>query len=287
MKRLKWLVSRLGLVVLAGIVAGGIGAGMATAVVSAMNDRPAPDAPSFETVVIEAPELGESRELQVHLPESYSAGDERYPVLMVLDGPSHAGRYSQLTEYLFRLGLGERMIVVGVNNGQAGRTADFTPPGMAVGGTAGRADQFARFLSDLALPEIESRYRTDSHRVLTGHSLGGLFVSWLLIEDEEPFDGWLSFSPSWWVEDEAMLPLLGAWLGDGNSAGEYLFASAGTEEGSAIRGPFAESQTLFDQAPAGLGWQLEFTPGADHGTNPILSAPRALAAYWAWRRDGG
>ena len=58
----------------------------------------------------------------------------------------------------------------------------------------------ARYLAALeaeVLPFVESRYRTAPSRLLAGHSLGGLFTTYALVNRPDLFNGYIALSPSY------------------------------------------------------------------------------------------
>jgi len=67
----------------------------------------------------------------------------------------------------------------------------------------GGADAFLRFLREEALPFISERYPTAAEgRTIFGSSLGGLFVSYALLEAPDVFDNFIAVSPALWWDDE-------------------------------------------------------------------------------------
>ncbi|MEJ2540210.1 MAG: alpha/beta hydrolase-fold protein, partial [Gemmatimonadota bacterium] len=85
-----------------------------------------------------------------------------------------------------------KAIVVGLPvEDPADRQADFVPP---VAG--GSADTFTAFLRDELIPWVEARHRTRPFRVLIGHSLSGLFATYLLNSQPELFSGYIAIDPS-------------------------------------------------------------------------------------------
>ncbi len=262
-------------------VAGLMGGAVSIALVTKFANRPAM-VENFERVTIHSEVLGESVDLRVHLPAVYGSDPTlRYPVLWTLDGSSHGTHMMQTVEDLQSVDRGEGMIVVAVPGSSAGRADDFIPPGASYGQNAGRADRFLEFIRNEALPAIDAAYQTDSTRVLAGNSLGGLFVTYALIQDPELFDGWLAFSPSWWAGDEAMVRELQGFLDSNPDVETFLYTSLGALEGGRMRGAFdAVSSVLRESAPASIEWRSDITAGADHGNNAVLSTAVAVNSFW-------
>ncbi|MDH4350351.1 MAG: alpha/beta hydrolase-fold protein [Gemmatimonadota bacterium] len=281
MSRLKIAALVVGVGLIAATAAGGIGAAVATALVTQLYSRQV-QSEDFERIAVESELLGETRDLRVRVPVGYDADPEaRYPVLLVLDGGSHDGHTAHVAEVLFRLGLGKQVIVVGVTNGVAGRSVDFTPPGDAYGPTVGRADRFLQFLDTEAMPAIDRRFRTNSSWMLAGNSLGALFVTYSLLQRPELFDARFAFSPSWWVGDQALVPELERFLVEHPDVESYFYTSLGSRESRQMGEAFdAGTSVLTQRAPVGLRWHADRTAGADHGTNAVLSTPVALRGYW-------
>lgn len=81
--------------------------------------------------------------------------------------------------------------------------------------------------------EGASRAALAVHSVLVGHSLGGLFTLYALVERPALFDGYFAFSPCVWVGDQAIVPdfvRLGQSRGWPRAA---LYLSLGSHEGIA------------------------------------------------------
>jgi predicted alpha/beta superfamily hydrolase len=267
-------------VVVSAVSAGAIGGGVAMALVRQANPQPE-RIQSEREVAVASEALGEPMTLSVRLPADYDADPERrYPVLWVTDGTSHLDHAAHTAHVLATVGIGEPTIVVAVPSSSPGRAFDFVPEGM--GEQGGGADRFLSFLVGEARAAIEDRYRTDGRNLLFGHSLGGLFVTWAMTRDPEAFDGWLASSPSFWVGDGSIESSLRALLEADPAPRTVYFTSLGSEEGNEMARYFDRVEALLE-AEAGPGWPYtsEITPAADHGTNPRLSLPSALDAWWS------
>jgi hypothetical protein len=149
--------------------------------------------------------LGETRPVDVALPTSYAtAADQRYPLLVVLDGESQHLLAAALVRFFASAGQLPEMIVVGVPN--TDRTRDLSPPmveGFApppgLGDTFGGGDRFLAFLGDELVPLLERDYRTVPMRVLVGHSIGGTFALFALARRPGLFTGYVVMDPAaWW-----------------------------------------------------------------------------------------
>lgn len=180
--------------------------------------------------VLESQINGITYKLEVSLPLHYSADDTlRYPVLYILDGIvgfpiAHSERSAM--DSTRRL---EDVIIVGIEydvdriiaqaRTLANRYKDFTisnnpamdndPERLNLFGlnegdmSSGGASDFLDVLKNEILPFIDAEYKTTGDRGITGHSLGGLFVSYALFKAPDLFSRYGINSPSlWWGSGE-------------------------------------------------------------------------------------
>lgn len=239
--------------------------------------------------------LGEVREYTVRLPEGYAREvRRRYPVVYVLDGPPLDAHTAEAALALARGGQAPGLIVVGIPNMQrGGRARDFLPPTLRFArrdGTpfTGGADRFLRFLRDELVPRIERDYRTARPRLLVGHSLGAIFVSYSVGAAPAVFDDRFAHSPAIWRDEDAVAADLTRSLTAGHGRGTFFYLSVGEKEGGGLGEGYAKLHAVLRTraAGAGLRWRAEVTPGAVHETNVRLATPSALRAAFATRPPG-
>ena len=268
------------LVAVSAISAGAVGGGVAMAVVRAANPVPGREAPAPEVTVASAA-LGEPMGLEVRLPLEYDEEPtRRFPVLWLTDDDAHLDHAAHTIRVLATVGIGEPMIVVAVPSSSSRRAFDFIPAGM--GDNGGGAARFLDFLVDEARPAIDGEYRTTEQQLLFGHSLGGLFVTWAMTERPEAYAGWIAMSPSFWVGDGAILESLGSYFANRPATAPFFYTSLGAEEGNEMLRYFERVGEQIDlEAGPEWSWSREITPLANHGSNPPISLPAALKAWWA------
>jgi predicted alpha/beta superfamily hydrolase len=232
--------------------------------------------------------LREPRPYLVALPDSYAAGDRRYPVLYVLDGAAQGLPTARAAAQLAREGAAPEVIVVAIPNpSNAARERDLTPPGMHqdpenLDSPLGQGDAFLAFLRDELIPQVESDYRTSPHRLLAGHSRGGLLVVYSLIAEPALFDVRFAHSTPLWREDDLLVKRLQTFLATAPSMKGDLFLSVGGAETERMRGGIERAAALLkEKAPAALRWWLEVTPDADHQTNAPQAIPVGLRRVFA------
>lgn len=235
-----------------------------------------------------------------------------YPVLYVLDGnalfPLLALQANAL-ENRPDPALRTSVLVVGV--GYPGdalydvkkRARDYTPPPVKAGAAEepdpryGGAEAFLAFLQSELKPLIEARYQVDrQQQTLFGHSHGGLFALYTLINQPGAFQNYLAASPSLWWNDGQILRQSDRLLANASSlaptrlwltVGGAEEPPAGTTPASARERHQAERrmrsnlQALHEHlAPLdghGLSRKLSINPDAGHGDNGTLTAARAVA----------
>ncbi len=171
-----------------------------------------------------SPQLGNRRDLLVYLPRTYTAGQQRYPVLYMHDGQnlfdaatSYAGEWC-VDETLEELaGQGIEAIVVGIPNIGARRYQEYIPfssPDLP----DAEGDLYVAFIADTVKPLIDRSFRTQpdrEHTGIMGSSLGGLISLYAFFKRPEIFGLVGAVSPSlrWgnkgifrFVEDAAFVP---------------------------------------------------------------------------------
>lgn len=159
---------------------------------------------------------------------SGAAPAKGYPVLVLLDANAYfAGAYSALQVLappdpkLASMSLSgvQPMIVVGVGYpgdaplNEARREFDFLPAHVALKPQAGipwlnggGADMFLTFLLDELRPAIAHRYPVDPDRQsLAGHSLGGYFTLYALVNKPSAFHNYAAISPSLWWDEQHLV----------------------------------------------------------------------------------
>lgn len=164
---------------------------------------------NVQTITLDSRKLGERRVVDIALPRGYSESEERYPVIVVLDGEWQFDVAASLAGFYATASMMPRTIVVGVRNTR--RMHDMTPapvPGFRVPPQVedpGGADNFVAFLADELVPHLDRSYRTAPMRVLVGHSLGGLVALHALSTRSSAFVGYVVMEPAVWWNDQKPL----------------------------------------------------------------------------------
>lgn len=176
--------------------------------------------------VIQSEVTGREYQLYIAFPSGYSTGDDTtYPVLYILDGAYFYPTINQVNRRLSARGLIQDVVIVGIHSGSdwvswfANRTIDYTPSSdvqddrsaeKEFGIPEGRLESggAARFLESIKTeisPFIEEHYKVNQDRGIAGHSLGGLFAAFCLVNSDGYFTRFGLNSPSMWWHDERFL----------------------------------------------------------------------------------
>lgn len=185
------------------------------AVAQTKTQTPATSKPFVLGVIDELPSkiLGESRTLNIYLPEGYDAtGSTRYPVIYVLDGSAdedfiHITGLVQFNSFEW-VNQVPKSIVVGIAT--VDRRRDYTFPTTIISDqkkfpTSGRSAHFIAFVEKELQPYIDQNYRTTTSKTIIGQSLGGLLLTDILLTKPRLFDTYCIISPSLWWNNGSLL----------------------------------------------------------------------------------
>jgi predicted alpha/beta superfamily hydrolase len=153
--------------------------------------------------------LGETRTFHIGLPDSYHTSDDKsYPVMILLDGYTHFKTATGIVHFMSadRAGnnMAPEMIVIAIDN--IDRERDFTVTKIKTvrPNTMGGGRDFLAFIEKELIPYIDDTYRTETYRILTGHSLGGLLTINAYADITSIFDAYISIDPSIWWDEKMM-----------------------------------------------------------------------------------
>ena len=146
--------------------------------------------------------LMEERTVLVYLPSSYDSSNDPYPVVYVTDGDSHIHHLSGIIRFLAGNQLMPDSILVAIPH--QNRNADLLGQARFSGNQSGAADVFLSFLKYELMPYVQEHYRTHPFQVLAGHSYGGLFVNYTMVNHPDFFNGYIAADPSLWWDSSRM-----------------------------------------------------------------------------------
>jgi len=207
-----------------------------TTAVTPKTEQPALQAPAItpeqkppalelaNTAVYELTANGSDRRYQVwvDVPDSYADNDRPYPVVFVNDALYAFPLVRSIRNLLGQHGRNiEDFILVGLPpqtglTSKQSRSRDYTPSNPLLDAarakddygaeTYGEAAVYRDYIEQQVFPLIAAHYRADMGRkVYAGHSLGGLFGSYVLLTRPEMFQSYILSSPSLWFDKHAIL----------------------------------------------------------------------------------
>lgn len=229
--------------------------------VAASNDK---------TVVLTSKALGEKRGIWVHLPADYNTTSTTYPVLYLLDGEGHFKYVSETVEYLsgYDRNRMPKMIVVAILN--VDRTRDFTPIHSLLFdgkvdttkmGKTGGGPKFLQFIKNELVPFIDKNYRTEPYRILSAHSLGGIFALYAKEAAPDLFQANIMMSPAIYGGNTKILTDFAPFLQSHQQLKGKTFISIGNENRQKVDSLML---VLKSAAPPSFTWKFEQYPDENH-----------------------
>lgn len=214
--------------------------------------------------------LKQNRKISIFLPEGYEASKTAFPVIYVLDADGRDQHIVPTARFLFLNKKMPKALIVGVYN--IDRNHDFLPDSTRSALTGGGADNFVRFFHEELVPFVDRNYKTESYRVLIGHSYGGVFAMYSLLTDPDLFNAYIAIDPSLGFKDHLMIKNARMEFTMEKNWKKALFIAG--REGGAMKdmGVDAMEDLLKSSAPKGLSWKVVAYPDEDHGSVPFKSA---------------
>ena len=214
--------------------------------------------------------LNEKRIIQVVLPQKYDpASTDKYDVLYVLDGEGNTKLAMDVQRFIEDEAFMPKTIIVGVLN--TDRDRDLTPTHVADDKTSGGADKFLGFLKNELIPYINKNYPSNGDNTVFGHSFGGLFVTYALLNEPQVFKSYVAADPSFWWDKNYMNKVAVDKLPGLANLNKTLYISG--REGEAYKGMgiVGMDSILKKYAPAGFIWKDQPYPDETHGSVRLKS----------------
>jgi len=123
--------------------------------------------------------LDQDRTIQIYLPDSYTDSKQSYPVLYILDGQWFFSSGVAIQNALRTPGAIPEMIVIGIKNSNPLRRSLF----------GDENKKFTDFLKNELIHYIDSNFRTTQERVIFGWEAAAYYISELILEETEMFNG--------------------------------------------------------------------------------------------------
>ncbi len=227
----------------------------------------------------------QQRHISVHLPKGYADNaDTRYPVLYILDAETNMDFTIAVVDFLSEGGQIPAMIIVGIH-ADGTRDVDYLPkltdPESLKTGLSGEANHFLTSIENEVIPLVQKTYRTTDFRLISGHSYGGLFVTYALTQNPKLFAGYFAQSP-YFMEAITRFSLtrLDVMLQNNPDMQGAYFMTLGNEP--LLAKGFAQVGNLLkDKAPKSMLYASTHQSGRDHMQTRMIGIYEALEQYFA------
>lgn len=222
--------------------------------------------------------LNEERELLISLPDGYEKSNASYPLLVLTDGKQNLKHVVGSIELLTRTGSIPPIIVIGIVS--TNRTRDFSPTFSKNSPGSGNGPKFLKFIEKEVLPFVNDNYRAHNFKILTGHSLGGLFTAYTLMENPNLFEAHIILSPSFWWNKEEFIKKSGPFFRNNKDLDKAIYFSIGKDESSSKWGMRKELSKFVDSLrvnkPNNTRFKHQEFENEGHMSSPLLGTYHGL-----------
>ena len=213
---------------------------------------------------IQSAALGESRTLNIYLPEKYSKDSAiTYPVIYLLDGSANEDfiHVVGVVQFLTMIEAMPKSIILGIAN--VDRKRDFTFPTSVAQDkkdypTTGSSEKFMAFIEKEVQPFVEKKYKTNKIKTIIGQSLGGLLATEVLLKKPNLFNNYIIVSPSLWWDNESLLAVAPNLLQNQTDHTIQVYISVGSE-GKIMEGDAKQLAEII-QTSGKKNWHTDFMP---------------------------
>lgn len=235
---------------------------------------------SSEIFTMKSKLLDEGITARVALPESYEHSDSfQYPVLLVMDGSTQFEHIAGNINFLGTFSIVPEMIVVGVS--AKNRLKRFTHTKMeAYAERSGGAEQYTQFLRDELMPALKKKYRVSPYTVVTGHSLSGLYTSYLATHHSDFINAAISVSPSLWWDDFALIKDIKVAEQETEKPAARWFVSMANEPNEMAEGYERLLKVLEAKPEPAFNWEAKPFPSETHDSTPLIGNVEGLKSVF-------
>ncbi len=180
--------------------------------------------------------LGQERSFSVYLPPSYyTAVNQEYPVLYILDGDYNFMYVAGFLELQGAISdLIPEMILVAISGKGTTEYRKNCKPYIQGVDDSGNAEEVVRFIEKELIPYVDKNYNTADYKILGGHSVGGIFVVNAAIKHPNLFNDYIAISPALWWANNAMEKAIRDTWGKTQNTTASLYISLANEKGMGV-----------------------------------------------------
>nr|WP_286871652.1 alpha/beta hydrolase-fold protein [Idiomarina sp. UBA4519] len=233
-----------------------------------------------ETFQVDSKLINETVTARVALPESYHHSDSfEYPVMLVMDGSTQFEHIAGNVNFLSTFSIVPEIIVVGVS--AKNRIKHFTHTELeGYEGRSGGAELYTQFLRDELLPEIKEQYRISPYTLVTGHSLSGLYTSYLATHHADFINASISVSPSLWWDDFALINDIKTAKQQAEKPPVRWFVSMANEPNEMAEGYKRLMNVLAEKSESVFDWESQQFPEETHDSTPLIANVEGLKSIF-------
>lgn len=146
----------------------------------------------------------------------------------------------------------------------------------------GGGENFLKFIETELIPYVDKNYRTQPYRILSGHSLGGLFAVYCKEAAPELFQSEIVISPAIYGGNMEILGRFSNFLKGHPKLASYMPVSLGNEPGGQLAADSLVSH-LKQLAPKSFKWQYNIYKNEDHfsvGYKSMYDGLRFIYSDW-------
>lgn len=214
---------------------------------------------TIDTVKIHSKILNEDRLIIIYKPVNLNQTDS-VTIIYLLDGEFSSYRYDLISKEKLKTP------VIGIGIVNTNRNRDLLP--------AKQPELFLKFIADEVMPKVEEGILI-YQRILFGHSFGGGFTVYALINHPGLFDKYIASSPTPIMEmiDTTIYNQLDAKLGKPIK----FYISHGSKDMAQVKkwsGKLTENLKLLKLT--NINWNAEIFEGANHNTSDLNSLKNGL-----------
>jgi predicted alpha/beta superfamily hydrolase len=213
--------------------------------------------------------LKEQRSIKIVLPETYKPGSaDKYEVIYLTDGEWVVDLFPFIYKFAQDENYVPPAIIVAIPNRYINkanqRDRDFLPVHVPEPAISGGADNFLSFIKNELIPYIDNKYPTNRTNSIYGHSYGGLFVMYALLNEPQLFESYYATDAPFRWNDDYLIKMANQKLE--NFPSDKVLWIAGIEETYKYQGIDRLDSLLQLKAPKNLRWKMATYPNEKHNS---------------------
>ncbi|MCX2766237.1 alpha/beta hydrolase-fold protein [Pseudoalteromonas sp. B530] len=220
----------------------------------------------------------ENRVILVSLPKSYALDKKRkYPVLYVLNAEKNHILATEIASFLASKNRIHEMIVVGLPSKDNYFNENLPFLNSESYTISELAKKHEKFIRDEVTQFISEKFRINNTKFIAGHSMAGLFVSYLFLQNPTGYNGHIAISPAFHHAKQFSKKLKLYFTNSRVNEGAIYFSLGGLEH-SLITKEFNHVVDIFKSNVSGnLYWGAEILKYSDHNTTSLSGMIQGLS----------